>query len=180
MKRLLYIGFTIMSVLVLAACAGNSNDKGNEKVDNKTEETNQGNETTPTEDNGVTDETTTTQPADQEYMKEQMDKLDFMEFNLSVDYPDKREYEIEVEQEDNGDFEAELDDESNNKKLRGRQAFDEIYPFLVTLKVSKDTPREELINHVIEAFEIPDNYSKIEVEITFNDGTKVEHELLQE
>lgn len=116
------------------------------------------------------------QQDDQAYIKEQMELLEFKEFELEVDYPDNLEFDVDVDEQANGEYKVELDDELNQQHLYGRDAFDVIYPILSAFQISKESTEDDVINQVIQGFELPEDYTKLEVEITFNDGTKIEFE----
>ena len=110
-------------------------------------------------------------------MQKQMDDLDYAEFNLEVEYANQTEYEVELDKDDdNGLIEAEIKDSINNVKLRGEEAFNELYPKLKELTISQQTVKEEVISETLEIFDLDNAYSKFEVEITFKDGTKIEFE----
>lgn len=173
MKRLLYISLTILLMTILTACGGNNNSGQDGIMNNPDGTTNHDQEE---QEAQTTSGDVTAQEDDQAYMKEQMDMLHFTEFELEVDYPEQKEVDAEIDQHSNGDIEATLDDDLNNKHLRGREAFDEIYPLISTLDISVDSTKEEVINQFIKAFDLPENYLEIEVEITLNDGTELKFE----
>lgn len=164
----------ILALSVVTACTNDSNDNvKNPIVEDLADNTNnQENDTTTDPENESIENDN-----DQTAMQEKMDKLDFQEFELEVDYPDDIEYEAEIEKKSTGLIEAELEDEAANIKLKGLQAFDEIYPLVEKLDITKDSSKEDVINKVITAFDLAEDYTKIEVEITFNDGTKMEQEV---
>lgn len=159
-KALLPTGTVLATVLLLSAC-GDDSDTNKNPI--KTE--------TSTTDTGVvTDKSNTAD--DQAAMIKKMDELDYVEFELEVDYGNDKEYELSLEK-DNGQIEAKLEDELDNRKLMGQEAFDEIYPKLKDLSFSKDMPKDEAIQHALEAFSLPDDYVKFEMDITFHDNTEI-------
>ena len=44
-----------------------------------------------------------------------------------------------------------------------------------SFKFNKDTAEEEVIKEVLNAFNLPDNYQKFDLEIRFADGTEKEY-----
>lgn len=164
-----------MTLSVVTACAGNANNENLDPIDSNLDKE---------VDTNIENNTTENQPDepaktndDQAAMQEKMDKLDFQEFQLEVDYADDIEYQAEIEKESTGLIEAELEDETNNIKLKGLQAFDEIYPLVEKLDITKDSTEEEVVNQVVTAFDLAEDYTEIEVKIVLNDGTKIKHKL---
>lgn len=118
--------------------------------------------------------TATDQDSDQ--MKSDMDQLSFKEIEVEVSYGHDQEYEVEIEQDENEPIKAKVEDELNQNYLKGQEAFDDLYPRVKQLDLTKDSTKEETISQVLNAFELQDNYEKFEVEITFNDGSKLDIE----
>src|SRR5699024_12484996 len=106
-------------------------------------------------------------------MKSKMDELDYVDFELEVDYGQDKEYEAEIEQKE-GNVKADLEDEINGEDLNGQEAFDKIYPLVDKLTISKDTEKEDVIEEVLEVFDLDDDYRELELEFTFSDGVKTE------
>lgn len=176
-------GSVLATALLLGACGSN---------DTSTDKDTTGTEGTTTEPGTVTDDaagtnssadtndTTSTNGStdsdgDQDYMKEKMDKLTYDEFELEVDYGKDKEYEIEIEQ-DNGKVEATVEDELSNTNLKGRAAFDDIYPKLEKLDITETTTKEQAIQQALDAFELKDDYVKFDIELTMHDGQKIQFE----
>lgn len=174
MKRMiLFLGMLVLS-LVLVACGGNDdadNQSDNMGEDNTAEESEQEADDSTVEDDTESDNDT----ADSDDMKSKMDELDYVDFELEVDYSQDKEYEAEIEQK-NGNVKADLEDEINGEDLNGQEAFDKVYPLVEQLTIDKDTEKEDAISEVLDVFELEDNYTKFELEITFSDGVKMEFE----
>lgn len=174
MKRMiLFLGMLVLS-LVLVACGGNDdadNQSDNMGEDNTAEESEQEADDSTVEDDTESDNDT----ADSDDMKSKMDELDYVDFELEVDYGQDKEYEAEIEQK-NGNVKADLEDEINGEDLNGQEAFDKVYPLVEQLTIDKDTEKEDAISEVLDVFELEDNYTKFELEITFSDGVKMEFE----
>lgn len=100
----------------------------------------------------------------------------FVDFDLDVDYPDQDDA-LQVSYEENRDaVEAEYENKSTNEDLKGDDAFDKIEPLLAQLELTVDMPDEEVINKVIEVFEIESNYESIEIDVEYPDGTDKDYE----
>ena len=105
-----------------------------------------------------------------------MDELDYMEFNLDIYYGTQDEYDVELERNKDDTIEAEIEDSINGVKLKGTDAFNELYPMVKKLTIDQKTSKEDTIKEILDVFNMKNDYSKIEVEITFKDGTKIEFE----
>ena len=98
----------------------------------------------------------------------------FKKFELEVDYPDQEEA-IDVnyeEKKDSTDAEyRNIDDD--NADVTGDDAMAKLRILLGNLKLKEDMSDEEIINQIVETFDIKDNHTKIDVDITwFNDKKK--------
>ena|SRR5699024_610501 len=189
MKRLLLLLGMSIFAFGLVACGTSDDDtsKQDDSNDNATEETDNNasddttNEADDNTDNesGQEDDTNTdkkdNESSDQSSMESKMKELDYKEFDLEVEYANHKEYEAEIEQ-DHGKIESSLEDELNNVDVEGQEAFDKIYPNVKELDIEKDTEKSEVISQILKAFDLKDNYKEFEVEITFNDGSKLEVE----
>lgn len=176
MKKIYVFMLAIGLSLALVACGSTSekenpapeeNNNADTTTGSSTDENNQ-NSSEPGHDSDI---------VMQEDMQKQMDDLDYAEFNLEVEYADHTEYEVELDKDDdNGAIEAKIEDSINNVKIRGEEAFNELYPMLKKLTISQQTSKEEAISETLKVFNLDNAYSKFEVEITFQDGTKIEFE----
>ncbi|MFS0690634.1 YusW family protein [Sporosarcina sp. 179-K 8C2 HS] len=110
-------------------------------------------------------------PAD---MLQNMDELDYVEFELEVEYAGDHEYEAELETKSVGTVIAKIEDELNHVRKDGTEAFDELYPLVQKLTITQQTNKDEAIAEVLKTFNLPTDYTKFDLEITFNDGTKIE------
>lgn len=100
----------------------------------------------------------------------------FTDFSLDVDYPDQDDALDVSYEEDRDQVEAEYENKLTDTHLEGGDALDEFSQALSSLEVDSDTEDEQVIQKVIEAFEIEDNYESIEVEITYPDGNEKEYQ----
>lgn len=188
MKMLVRFMFTIMLIGLLAACGSNTTDDNgseqNETIDTEEPATEEGSSQTTEEgsidedDDDADEEDATTSGAenDSAVIKEKMEELGFSEIEIDVDYVDGSDFEVDIDKDGQGNYQAKLEDEINNKKLKGIEAFDALYPALQKLEITKDSSQDEVINQVISAFELNGDYKEIDVEIIFSDGTKIEFE----
>ncbi|GGP06845.1 YusW family protein [Oceanobacillus neutriphilus] len=178
MKRMIvpFAGILLVS-LILAACNdtnGNeteadqdTNIANNNEQDNSTGEQ-EGNSSNADTSNGEADSTN-------DEMKQKLDNLNYSEIEVEIDYGKDKEYEAEIEQ-DNGIIEAELEDELNGENLTGKEAFDKIYPSVEKLTIQQDTDKNDAINQTLDALNLDSDYIKFELELTLQDGTKIEFE----
>ncbi|MGG0643908.1 YusW family protein [Sporosarcina gallistercoris] len=170
-------GSVLATALLLGACGNNdTTPKKDTTTESGTVTDESANNNTSSGTGESTDTTNSTvSDSDQAYMKEKMDKLTYDEFELEVDYGKNKEYEIEIEQ-DNGKVEATVDDELTNTALKGKEAFDEIYPKLEKLDITETTTKEQVIQQALDAFGLKDDYVKFDIKVTMPDGQKIEYE----
>ncbi|WOV84204.1 YusW family protein [Sporosarcina jeotgali] len=173
-------GSVLATALLLGACGSNDTSTDKDTTGTTAEPGTVTDDSADTNTNANSSDSTSTNgsmdsDSDQDYMKEKMDKLTYDEFELEVDYGKDKEYEIEIEQ-DNGKVEATVEDELSNTDLKGRAAFDEIYPNLEKLDITETTSKEQAIQQTLDAFGLKDDYMKFGIEITMPDGQKIEFE----
>ncbi|ARF13903.1 MULTISPECIES: YusW family protein [Sporosarcina] len=182
MKRLVITGASVIA-LALAGCGTNATDDKTKENSNAvnppaeqplepaTDGTNQNtDEAVP---DTTTDSSTDSTTGD---MQAEMDKLSFKEIELDVSYGKDKEYEAEIEQDQNEPIKAKVEDELNEIYLKGQEAFDDVYSKVENLDVTKDSSQQEAIDRILKAFNLQADYEKFEVEIKFNDGSKLEVE----
>ncbi|MGG0670017.1 YusW family protein [Lederbergia citrisecunda] len=112
--------------------------------------------------------------ANQDDMQKKMDELEYAEFELEVEYAGDTEYEVELEQKTVGSVKAKIEDSLNHVEKRGNEAFDELHPLVQKLNITQQTKKDEAISDVLKTFNLPTDYTKFDLEVTFNDGTKIE------
>lgn len=159
MKKFVTFSFVSALSLMLIGCG----------TENRKEEPTVKEETTVTEEPTLKEET----PAD---MLQNMGELDYVEFELEVEYAGDNEYEAELETDSIGTVKAKIEDELNHVEKNGAEAFDELHPLVQKLTISQQTKKDEAISEVLKTFNLPTDYTKFDLEITFNDGTKIEFE----
>ncbi|MBW8351188.1 YusW family protein [Bacillus sp. IITD106] len=106
---------------------------------------------------------------------EKMKELNFTKFDLEVQYDNDQDFDFEYEQRsDNGEYKAEMEDTINDRKLKGMEAFNLIYTQLKDLDFSTNTPKEEVIQNILQRLNLSDNYNSFDLEYTLKDGSKME------
>lgn len=175
-KRLLALSVTSLLALTIAACGTETEQTGNSNIDKSPGVVNSENDN---KDNTMAQsenkEENNTTSSDE--MGTKWAEIKYTDFELEVDYGKNKEYEAEIERNKSNDsIEADLEDELNGVDVNGEEAFNEIYPKVKKLKIDQQTSKEDAINQTLEAFDLESNYNKFELEITFEDGTKIEYE----
>ena len=184
-KIFLFIALLALS-LVVVACGttkkDNNQTQGNQTVEDKnnndvTNGTN-GNAGTSGTDGTVENTGTNTNETNAGNPDElaKMDELDYLEFNLDIDYGTQDEYDVELERNKDDTIEAEIEDSINGVKKKGTDAFNELYPLVKKLTIDQKTSKEEAIKEILDVFNLKNDYTKFEVEIKFKDGTKIDFE----
>lgn len=100
--------------------------------------------------------------------------LTFTNFDLDVDYPNNKNYDVDYDNEQEG-MEAEIEDTLNQNNLSGDEAFDVLKPKFEKLTFDQSSNNEDVLNEVKKIFEINDDYTRINLEIEFADGTEKEY-----
>lgn len=99
----------------------------------------------------------------------------FTDFDLDVDYPDQDDA-VNISYEETRDqVDAEYENKLTDTDVEGNDAMDEIEPAFSGLELNSDTPDDEVISKVIEAFSLEDGFESFELEITYQDGTEKEY-----
>ena len=181
MKRLLITGVSVLA-LGLAGCGSDAADdtsKDTDVVDTPVEQPLEpatgetGENSTADSETDVTTDTNDLATGD---AQADMDQLSFKEIELEISYGNDQEYEAEIEQDDNEPIKAKVENEVNGVYLKDQEAFDDLYPKVKNLDLTKDSSDQETIDAVLDGFDLQANYEKFEVKIKFNDGSKLEVE----
>lgn len=179
MKKISVFILVLAVSLTLAACGNTKNEEqqvieapvneGNmqEEVDTK----NEPDESTSTNVNG-----NQTNAVNQEDMQKKMDELDYVDFELEVEYANYQEYEAELERESDISIKSKIEDSLNNVRVNGSDAFNELYPLVEQLTITQQTSKENAIQEILSTFNLPTDYQKFEMDIKFKDGTSLEFE----
>jgi hypothetical protein len=159
-KKSKIVASLILSTALLGAC-GDKDEITKDVTNNNTS-------------NDIEDDAPGEDPADT------AESYGFKKFELEVDYPDQEEA-IDVnyeEKKDSTDVEyRNVDDKVTD--VTGDDAMVELELLLVNLKLNENMTDEEIINRVVETFDIKDNHTKIDVDITWFNDKKKEIELIK-
>ncbi|KGR85834.1 YusW family protein [Lysinibacillus odysseyi] len=161
-----------MSMLLLAAC-GNDDEKVKDKPKDAPTEQNES-----TTDNNATTNNGTTDNADNNANNNAVSNanasFDFTHFSLDVDYSETKSFEVEYENEQSG-VEASIEDDINGDNSYGDEAYERLEPIFQSFKFGASTPEDEVITEVLNVFNLRDDYTELELEIRFTDGTEKEY-----
>ena len=103
----------------------------------------------------------------------------FTEFNLNVEYPDQEDAMTVTYEEDRDQISAEYVNPMTDAELSGDDAMNEINRAFGQIDIDQETPDEEVISQVTEAFGIEDNYSSLEINVRYPDGNDKQYEASQ-
>lgn len=175
--KLLTIVFTLTFAIACSTISDDTNDSTSDIEGN----------TTPTEqidDDGMKDDDdfvnddddlNVTSTDDQAYMEEKLGSSFFKEIEVDIKFPNDIDYEFDITRDD-GIIEAKVEDDISNRKIYGREAFDFIFERLKDVSIDKESSFDSIKEQLISAFDLSNDYSEFEVDITFQDGTKIEYE----
>lgn len=164
--------FLLSISLMLVAC-GNGQKSMNETEENQTPVSDTAGEVVETQG---PPESLTNEAATKEDMQKMMEEIDYIDFELEVQYQNDQEYEVELEQKSDQSTKAKIEDEVNNINKVGEDAFNDLYPLVKQLTITQQTSKEEAIQEILTVFDLPEDYVKFDLEIKFKDGTKIEFE----
>lgn len=100
----------------------------------------------------------------------------FTDLSVDVDMPDEDDALDLSYEEERGQVEAEYENKIDGVDLTGDDAFNEIEQGLSQLNLTPDTPDDEVISQVVEAFGIDPGFKKIEIEVDYADGSDKNYE----
>jgi len=101
------------------------------------------------------------------------DGYGFTEFDLSIDIDGKDAIDIDYNVE--GKAEAEYKNELTNVNVEGPKAMDEVNKLFMNILITNDTPEDVVIEKVLKFLRV-ENYSEFELEVDFDDGTRLDIE----
>ena len=81
---------------------------------------------------------------------------------------------MDYENEQSG-VEASYEDNVNNEQFYGNDAYDRLESVFQSFKFDKNTSDDEVISEVLNAFNLPEDYQKFDLEVRFADGTEKEY-----
>ncbi|GEN84455.1 hypothetical protein SLU01_27670 [Sporosarcina luteola] len=176
MKKIGMSLLVLLLSLTLIACNENKGNQNQEPAvtENGTSVKNEGNSSNDDQEDST--EVGQDNVSNQDDMQTQMKELEYAEFELEVEYADGTEYEAEIEKRKDGTIKAEIEDSLNFVDINGAEAFNKLYPLVKQLGITQQTTKDKAISQTLSIFNLPTDYTKFELELRFNDGTKLEFE----
>lgn len=102
-------------------------------------------------------------------------KYGFTDFSLDVDMDgDDDAIDVDYEVEANS-IEASYKDKEQGIDLAGDEALQELDGIFSAFEFDENTPRDEVLQEVREAFQVNEDAKNVELEITFSSGTEIEY-----
>ncbi|WP_438314715.1 YusW family protein [Sporosarcina sp. FA9] len=92
--------------------------------------------------------------------------FDKFDLDIEIDGKDAVDAEYDVSK---SKIEAEFENKLENVKLKNDDAFNELDKLFVDIMITKDTPKQEVIDKILKYYGI-DTYSKFDLEVEFDDG----------
>ncbi len=157
-----------MSMLLLAACGNDDEEVKNEPTNAPTEQNEDA------VDNGTTSNNGTTDGANNNAVTNANTDFNFTHFSLDVDYSMTESFEADYENEQSG-VEASIEDDVNNEKVYGDEAYTRLEPIFKGFTFDASTAEDEVIKEVLNAFNLKEDYTDLELEVRFADGTEKEY-----
>lgn len=165
-KKMMFTALVMSSTLALAACG--SDDEVTQPVTDDA----------PTETEAPEEESTEDASPSGGVSNDEVggETFGFTELSVDVDMPDEDDVIDISYEEDRDSVEAEYENKIEGVDLSGDDAMNEIQDALSQLDITAETPDDEVISQIVEAFGIDAGYKKIEVEVTYPDGTDKDYE----
>ncbi len=178
MKRFITILLPLSVFGLLTACQGSENtledtnlveENGVETIIEKDTAADDPNETDETKDE--------TSPPDDEqaYMERELNKQYFREVEIDIEYDRDQEYSAEISFDD-GRIEAEIEDEIKGESLKGKEAFDYIVERMSQIDITTTSDMNSVTKDILSLFDLSDNYKELDIEVTLQNGSKIEIE----
>ncbi len=104
------------------------------------------------------------------------DGYGFTSFDLEIDVDGKDaiDADYDVTKKADADYENKL----KNIKLKDNKAMDELNKMFIEIRITKDTPQQEVIDKILQWFGL-ETYSKFDLDVDFDDGTLLDIEDLK-
>lgn len=184
MKKFMVL-ITITTLAFLIAACGTTEEDTNPPADNNAGETennatNDQDNASNDQNNGNTDsgsatDNNATNNSDNVTTDTESDYA-FTSFDLEADFEGTEDIvEVEYEQDTN-ETEASYRNETQGIQLRGDEAMQELDSIFSTFDFDENTPKEEVLSTVLEAFNIPTDAQNVELDIEYAGGTEVEYQ----
>ncbi|WP_318614916.1 YusW family protein [Sporosarcina sp. YIM B06819] len=104
------------------------------------------------------------------------DGYGFTSFDLDIEVDGKDA--IEADYKVGKQLEADYDNKLTNIKLTDSAAMDELDKLFMDILITKDTPPQEVIDKILKWYQL-ETYSKFDLEVDFDDGTRLDIEEIQ-
>lgn len=163
-----------MSMLLLAACGNDDEEVKNEPNNAPTEQNEDTVDNGATTNNNTATDNGTTDEANNKAVSNANTDFNFTHFSLDVDYSATKNFEADYENEQSG-VEASIEDEVNDEKVYGDEAYTRLEPIFKGFTFDAATAEDEVIKEVLNAFDLKEDYTELELEVRFADGTEKEY-----
>ncbi|AQQ54369.1 YusW family protein [Planococcus lenghuensis] len=100
----------------------------------------------------------------------------FTDFVVEAEFAEGEELYASYEEE-RDQVVAEYRNDLEGETFEGNEAWDELEPVIEGIEIDPETPDEEVIASVMDAFELGDNVTSLTISVTYEDGTDEEYEL---
>ena len=173
-KKFSMVAAILFVALVMAAC-GNKDEVTNPPLNNGTDtENSDANQDNTTNDNNAGNENNTGSENNTANTANESPYV-FTSFNFDVDVDGKHDaVDVEYEEDTDG-TEASYHDKIQGIQLNGNEAMQELDRIFSSMDFDENTPDEEVINAVYEAFNLPEDAQQFELDIDFKNGTEKEY-----
>ena len=104
------------------------------------------------------------------------DGYGFTSFDLDIEVDGKDA--IEADYESAKKLVAEYDNKLTNIKLKDSDAMNELHKLFMHILITKDTPPTEVTDKILKWYQL-ESYSKFDLEVDFDDGTRLDIEDVQ-
>ena len=118
----------------------------------------------PTEQDTNNDEVTTSPDAPYAFAK----------FSFDAEYSATESIEADYSNESSG-VEASYENDKTNERLKGNDAFTYLEPIFESFTFDSSTGNDEVVDEIVQAFNLETNYTQLEIDITFDDGSEREY-----
>jgi hypothetical protein len=156
-KTALLTSFLLCTALVLGACGDDDDDVTKDTTNNDTS-------------NDIEDTDIGTNPADLPAYT-----FGFSYFELHVDFQNKDDSIDVLYHEKKHATDVEYKNTLTDEKGTGSNAMGQLEPRLESLSIKEDHTVDEVIDQIVKAFQIKEDFSSIEATITYLDGEKKEY-----
>lgn len=100
----------------------------------------------------------------------------YLDLDLDVEYANDISFEVDYEYSENN-IKAEIEDEINNVHLSGEEAKNTLLKNFEQLNFDENTDESEIVVQILTAFNLTDDFTKLELEVKYNTGTVKEYKI---